>query len=148
MPFVSSAKAECLLNTLPGITLFLVQYNEFGLPICSRAIPDWDHGERQRVEFKNGKSLLFYLHEGKVITVYEDIKGNERYKVWGEEFKVEHETNIDRSSNAEIPKYTIVSIVNQLDGNKHADIIIPSISQNTPHEIRKKLHWQFKKMRI
>lgn len=72
------------VGTLPGVSLFLAMHPEFGTPASTQEVPNWAKGARQRVNFNGGRSLLFYLQSGKVVTVYEDTDDRGRQKVWGE----------------------------------------------------------------
>ena len=72
------------IGVLPVISLFLHGHPEFGIPASTQDVPNWVKGQRQRVTFEGGRSLLFYLDRGKVVTVYEDVPGKGRQKVWGE----------------------------------------------------------------
>lgn len=60
----SEAKPFPRLLLLPGVRDFLERHSEFGKPIRTQSIPDWAQGKRQRVQFSNGRNLLFYLKEG------------------------------------------------------------------------------------
>jgi len=67
---------------LPGIRSFLNGHKEFGSPSKTQGMPDWAEGKRQRVQFRGGKDLLFYLKDGVVVTVYEDDARGERKQIW------------------------------------------------------------------
>ena len=69
-------------DLLPEIRAFLRSHSEFGSPIATQPIPDWAHGKRQRVQFTTGRNLLFYLQDGRVLTVYEDFPGDGRVAIW------------------------------------------------------------------
>jgi len=66
------AKKQQTINVLPGIRSFLQHHPEYGSPTSVQNIPNWANGQRQRVRFSTGKSLLFYLEQGRVIVVYGD----------------------------------------------------------------------------
>ena len=67
---------------LPAIKSFLADHPEFGKAIKIQDVPDWAEGPRQRVQFDSGLDLLFYIKNGKVITVFDDSSGV-RTKIWG-----------------------------------------------------------------
>lgn len=69
-------------GSLPEVQTFLASHQEFGHPVSVDAVPDWASGHRERVSFDNGRSLLFYTESGQVVTVYEDMPGAERTRVW------------------------------------------------------------------
>ncbi|MBL7066434.1 MAG: hypothetical protein ISS29_01055 [Candidatus Marinimicrobia bacterium] len=127
-------------DVLPGIQAFLAKHKEFGLPSRTQSVPNWAQGKRQRVQFKTGRNLLFYLKNGKVVTVYEDTKTGSRKKVWGSQGgSAEYAKDISRPATGAIPNYTIISAINLLAGGKHADVLIPSLSSTTPREMRSKV---------
>ncbi len=73
-------------GVLPEIDKFLTEHKEFGTPTSVVTVPDWTQGKRHRVNLNaNGKrrSLLFYIKDQRVVTVYED-GADGRKKVWGE----------------------------------------------------------------
>lgn len=67
---------------LPGIRTFLGSHREFCSPTKTQAVSDWAQGTRQRVQVSSGRSLLFYLKGGVVVTVYEDHPTEGRKKIW------------------------------------------------------------------
>ncbi len=75
---------ESSFSLFPEISTFLQQHPEFGKPVGTSSIPDWARGKRQRVRFDSGRSLLFYIKDGSVVTVFEDRPGEGRIRVWGE----------------------------------------------------------------
>lgn len=137
-PSVASRRTKS--DVLPGIQMFLAKHQEYGLPIRKQSVPAWAQGERQRIQFSNGRNLLFYLKNGKVVTVYEDTKTEGRKKIWGSySASAEYAKDVSRPSEGVIPKYTVISAINLIAGGKHADVLIPSLSRNTPHETRSKV---------
>lgn len=74
------------LGVLDPIKSFIAEHPEFGEPRSTSDVPDWRYGQRQRIVFESGRNLLFYIHEGEVITVYEDSPTDGRELVWGEFF--------------------------------------------------------------
>lgn len=67
---------------LPEISDFLDTHKEFGNVVGIEDLPDWAKGKRQKVKFDGSiKSLLFYVKDEKVVTVYED--STDRKIVWG-----------------------------------------------------------------
>lgn len=68
-------------DMLTGIKIFLRSHSQYGEPIYVQDIPDWASGRRQRVQFSNGRNLLFYLEEGDVTAIYEN--NPIRMKIWG-----------------------------------------------------------------
>lgn len=139
--------SEAGINLLPGVRSFLRTHDDFGTPSATETIPDWAQGKRQRVRFTNGRSLLFYLKDGKVITVYQDDAEEGRTKVWGSgsTSTAEYMTDVSRTSEGSIPDYTIISAINLLAGGKHADVLIPSLSQRTPIERRREIAFEIRK---
>jgi hypothetical protein len=71
-------------SLLPEIRTFLTEHAEFGGVRSTEPIPNWAKGSRQRVNFDSGRSLLFYMKNGKVITVYEHVPGEDRKVIWGD----------------------------------------------------------------
>ena len=71
------------LKFIAGVESFLEGHGEYGSPVSTVPLPDWAYGERQRVSFETGRTMLFYTKNGRVITVYEDAAGGRR-KIWGE----------------------------------------------------------------
>jgi hypothetical protein len=80
------------LSILAPIKSFIAEHPEFGEPRSTSEVPDWRYGQRQRIIFESGRNLLFYIHEGEVITVYEDSPNDGRKRVWGESFDLEAES--------------------------------------------------------
>lgn len=74
------AKKQQTINVLPGIRYFLRSHPEFGSPTSVQNIPNWANGQRQRVHFSIGRSLLFYLEQGRVILILADDRS--RTRIW------------------------------------------------------------------
>ena len=53
-----------------------------GKPLKAQEMPDWREGKRQRVDLDSGRNLLFYLKDGAVSAVYEDLPDSGRTKIW------------------------------------------------------------------
>lgn len=136
----SEAKPFPRLLLLPGVRDFLERHSEFGKPIATQSIPDWAQGKRQRVQFSNGRNLLFYLKEGVVITVFEDSTEKGRTKIWGTYASPPKDPlkNQYRSKTDSLPSYTIIQSIKLLSGGRQADILIPEFSRDTPEELRRK----------
>ena len=102
---------------------------------------NWEQGQRQRVQFTSGRNLLFYLKSGEVVTVYEDTRTEGRKKIWGSYSSetAEYLKEVLRPTDGATPEYTVISAINLLAGGKHADVLIPSLSRNTPLETRSKI---------
>ncbi len=133
---------------LLGIGAFLESHDEFGTPTATQSVPDWAQGKRQRVQFSNGQNLLFYLKEGKVVTVYEDHPQEGRKKIWGEfSSPPQEDTSKDKreEANGAIPAYTIIQSMNLARSGKHADILIPTLSRDTPRATRESIAFQLLK---
>lgn len=79
---MDARKRELQERGPPPIQVFLRQHPEFGLPVGVQTAPDWAKGRRQWVRTSTGRSLLFYLQNGEVVAVKEDIKGRGRENVW------------------------------------------------------------------
>ena len=71
-------------SLMPEVAAFLNSHHEFGTPTSTQDVPNWAEGKRQRVNFDSGRSLLFYMKDGEVVTVYENHPSEGRKKVWGE----------------------------------------------------------------
>ena len=124
-------------DVLPGIRFFLNEHKKFGSPIETQSLPDWAEGKRQRVQFTNGRNLLFYLKDSNVVTVYEDTETEGRKKIWSSHSgTAEYAKSISKQGEGIIPDYTIISAINLMSGGKHADVLIPGLSRSTPREIR------------
>lgn len=74
------AKKQQTINVLPGIRSFLQHHPEYGSPTSVQNVPNWANGKRQRVWFSIGRSLLFYLEQGRVILVLADDRS--RTRIW------------------------------------------------------------------
>ena len=135
-------------EVMPGIRAFLERHNEFGAPAAIQSVPDWAQGKRQRVQFKNGRNLLFYLKEGKVVSVYEDHPKEGRKKIWGEFSTLPQDALTDRQQEADgsVPAYTIIQSMNLARGGKHADILIPTLSRDAPKATRESIAVELLKM--
>ncbi len=77
---VPSALSASSLPLIPEISLFLDSHREWGSPTSVQSVPDWAEGKRQRVDFSSGRSLLFYMKDGQVLSVSDQ----QRQKIWGE----------------------------------------------------------------
>lgn len=134
------SEASRLPEMLPGIKIFLESHSEFGRPIETQTIPDWAQGKRQRVQFSNGRNLLFYLKDGKVTTIWEDIPEEGRKKIWGSTASPPEDLlkEKERKSDGSLPAYTIIRSMKLATGGRQADIMIPNFSRDTPEELRKK----------
>jgi len=125
---------------LSGVHTFLETHKEFGQPIRVQSIPDWEKGKRERVHFKNGRNLLFYLKDDIVVTVYEDFIKGERKIIWDNYSSDAIDAkNVERKADITIPKYTIIERIELIAGGKHADILLPSITRETKIDIRKRI---------
>ena len=80
----SAVSNQTQSDVLPGIQEFLRQHKEFGSPSRTQSMPDWWQGKRQRIQSTNGRNLLFYLKDGRVVSVYEDTKTESRKRIWNE----------------------------------------------------------------
>lgn len=76
-------RAERDIGLLQPVKVFLAEHPEFGKAQSTKPIPNWRFGQRQRVQFDNGRNLLFYTQDGKVTSVYEDTPSEGRVRVWG-----------------------------------------------------------------
>ena len=83
-PMPSSPSNQIRSDILPGIQTFLTKHMEFGTPSGTESMPDWWQGKRQRIQFTSGRNLLFYLKDGRVVSVYEDTKTESRKRIWNE----------------------------------------------------------------
>ena len=124
---------------LQGIQEFLAEHPEFGSATTTESVPDWAQGKRHRVRFTNGRNLLFYLKDGKIVTVYEWSDTEGRKKILGGAYTAEYARDVDRQSEGELPDYTGIKAINLLAGGKNADILVPRFSANTPRATRKKV---------
>jgi hypothetical protein len=123
------------LKVLPEISSFLSEHPEYGTPVAIQAVPDWAQGKRQRVVLEYGgteDSLLFYIKDDKVVTVYRDGSSG-REVVWGTTADYTPAPERTEQSSVAIPAYTVLFTVNQAsDGLKYGDVLIPSLSRATP----------------
>ena len=94
--------------------MFLAEHPEFGSATTTQSVPDWVQGKRQRVRFANGRNLLFYLKDGKVVTVYGCADTEGRKKIWGRAYTAEYARDVDRQSEGELPDYTVIKAINLL----------------------------------
>lgn len=128
-------KTNAPQKLLPGIGTFLAEHEEFGRVLEATDLPNWNEGRRQRVLFKtagSNRSLLFYLKEGIVVTVYED--GSEKREVvWGEYSTSEMDKPVDRAASDKLPEYTVLMAREAMNhSDKFGDVLIPSYSRSTP----------------
>ncbi|MCH7681140.1 hypothetical protein IID10_17545 [candidate division KSB1 bacterium] len=118
---------------LPEIDKFLNEHKEFGTPTSVVTVPDWRQGKRQRVNLNangNRRSLLFYIKDQRVVTVYEDGTDG-RKKVWGEGTKLEPFIPVARKTSEKLPAYTVL-----FSDTKFGEFWVPSFSRNTPVKTR------------
>lgn len=120
-------------SILPGIKTFLLENPQLGTPKNTENFADWAQGERQIVQFKDGRNMLFYLSSGKVVSVHENTETEGRKKIWGSATarSAIYAKNVSKPQDGTIPQYTVISAINLISGGKHADILIPSLSRNT-----------------
>lgn len=138
--YATSEESSLKNQILPEINKFLSKHQEFGIPIDVESIPDWAQGKRQKLKVKaNGKSrsLLFYVKEQEVVTVYE-VGANGREKIWGEYQKDEPFIPVTRETSESLPAYTVLYSNKMISSRKFGDILIPSFSRQTPAELREK----------
>ena len=122
------------LSLLPEIKDFLTEHREYGNPVAVEAVPNWAEGKRQRVTLEiSGKrnSLLFYIKDDRVVTIYEDGV-NGRKKIWSDYEPVESSIPKDRNETEVLPSYTVLSSTKKMSGGKFGDILIPSFSRKIP----------------
>jgi hypothetical protein len=127
---------------LPEIAAFLSSHKEFGQPISTQSISDWNKGKRQSVGFRSGRNLLFYTGDGKVVTVYEDLAGVGRTKIWGEYAEYSSPTPAPRAASEDLPAYTVLFSAFKLGGGgkqKFGDILVPSLSLKTTAKDRERI---------
>ena len=137
---VPSSKPKSLMSQsvthsgiLPEINKFLNEHKEFGTPTSVVTVPDWAQGKRQRVNLNangNRRSLLFYIKDQRVVTVYED-GADGRKKVWGEGTKLEPFIPVARKTSEKLPAYTVL-----FSDTKFGEFWVPSFSRNTPVKTR------------
>ena len=123
---------------LQSIHQFLEDHQGFGTPVSAQALPDWAEGKRQRVKFGNGTILIFYSKDDVVVTVYEDNPQNGRKRIWGDYSPPPEDqlANTQREATGDMPPYTIIRSMNLARGGKQADVMIPSLTRDTPKDER------------
>jgi len=127
-------------DVLSGIQAFLTKHKEYGSPTGTQSVPDWAKGKRQRVQFTTGRNLLFYLKDGVVVTVYEDDSRGDRKKIWNSySGTAEYMKDVSRKPAGSIPEYTVISAISLLAGGKQADVLIPSLTRQTPRDTRSRI---------
>jgi len=127
-------------DILSGIQAFLTKHKEYGSPTGTQSVPDWAKGKRQRVQFTTGRNLLFYLKDGVVVTVYEDDSRGDRKKIWNSySGTAEYMKDVSRKPAGSIPEYTVISAISLLAGGKQADVLIPSLTRQTPRDTRSRI---------
>ena len=62
---------------------FFLKNYQFGKPLEAQWVVGWRNGQRLWVETDTGRSLLLYLKDGEVVTVYQDYPDKGRVKMWG-----------------------------------------------------------------
>jgi len=131
---------------LPGIQSFLKTHSEFGTPTTTQDIPNWTEGKRQRIQFTSGRNLLFYLKDGVVVTVFEDNSEGDRKKIWTSySGTAEYMKDTSQKSTGAIPQYTIISAINLVAGGKFADVLVPSLTRETPRDTRSEIAFAIRK---
>jgi hypothetical protein len=129
---METLSTETSIGLLPGVATFIGDHDEFGIPSEAESMPDWAQGERQRVAFSSGRSLLFYLKDGAVVTVYEDDAESGRVVVWGEYSEAETTETVERSEDTSLPAYTILFQAEKLGGaGRFGDVLVPSVSRQS-----------------
>ena len=120
---------------MPGVATFLASHSEWGTPKSVQDTPDWAEGKRQRVDFSSGRSLLFYLKDGRVVTVLDE----QRQKIWGEQAAPKPPpAAVDKPAVASsgIPAYRILySGPHRRPGKpmgKRGDVMISSLTRKSP----------------
>lgn len=125
---------------LPEVRAFFQKHPEFGSPTGTQAFPDWVKGKRQGVVLSNRRILLFYLQDEKVLTVYEQDRNGGKSKIWGAYAEgAEYMKDVSRQATSNIPEYKVISAINLNIGGKGADVLIPSLTRNTPREERSRI---------
>jgi hypothetical protein len=134
-------------SLLPEIQTFLNQHSEYGNTTTIQEVPDWAKGKRQRVNFDNGRSLLFYTKGEAVMTIYEDQPGIGRVKIWGVTEIDEASPATDRQATEVLPAYRVLFSVNRADGTgRYGDILVSSLSRETPAARREFIAHQIAKV--
>lgn len=78
-----SGSSDAPEGLLPEVASFLAAHPDFGHATEVQEQPDWAEGPRQGVVTDQGKTLLFYIKNGQVVTIYDNGPG-ERTKLWGD----------------------------------------------------------------
>lgn len=142
---VGLSKADAAQSTLnppllPEVGAFLSTHREFGRATSTESVPNWAQGKRQRVKFDTGRSLLFYIKEGRVVTVYEDTAGAGRTTVWGESEQHVAPAPSARAAVAGLPAYKVLFSAQKSDGGgKFGDVLVSSLSRSTPAKTREEI---------
>ena len=136
----SSCASQTETSLLPEVTSFLNQHTEYGRATTIQDMPDWAEGKCQRVTFDDGRSLLFYAKDGKVVTIYEDQPGSERVQIWGENESYAPPPVTAGNAEESLPSYKIIYSVDLPDGaGRYADVLISTLSKKTPIEMRESI---------
>jgi hypothetical protein len=138
----TSAAAPSTLNPLllPEIGAFLSVHREFGKPSSTESVPNWAQGKRQRVTFDSGRSLLFYIKEGRVVAVYEDTAAAGRKMVWGEYEQYVAPAPSTRAAVPGLPAYKVLFSVQKFGGGgRYGDVLVSSLSRTTPAKTREEI---------
>jgi hypothetical protein len=71
--------------------------------------------------------------------VYEDHAEQGRVVVWGEQSEPETTEPVQRSEDSALPAYTILFQMEKLGGGRYGDVLVPSVSRETPAKERETL---------
>jgi hypothetical protein len=140
LPTSVAAQSTLKPPLLPEVGAFLSVHKEFGRPLATQSSPDWAQGKRQRVTFDSGRSLLFYIKQGRVVTVYEDTAGAGRKLVWGETEQYVAPAPSTGAAAADLPAYKVLFSAQKFGGGgRFGDVLVSSISRTTPAKTREEI---------
>ncbi len=128
------------VELMPEIQTFLSANPEYGEVLSVGEAPRWAAGPRQAVATNTG-SYVFYVHErlGEVVGVWQQTEEGGLRQIWSKEVPEETIGLGERAASEDLPAYEVIDAFETIGGDKYADVLITSISRETPAEERERI---------
>jgi len=125
---------------LPEIRTFLAANPEYGEVLSVGEAPPWAAGPRQAVATSTG-SYVLYVHErvGEVTGVWKQTEDGGLTQIWSKEVPEEPADLGERMASEGLPDYEVIDEVTAIGGDKFGDILIASLSRDTPEAEREQI---------
>lgn len=131
------------INIDPNIKVFLKEnpsfHTKYGKFINAENAPDWAHGRRQWLHYKNGSLLIYVDRKGEVASVKYKKSDSDNAPKYLYKSEKKYSAIEKPSDNNDNKYYFVHQFINLMNGGRHADVILKDINYNRDTPIERKL---------